>query len=138
MEIADHFPSAKASLELKVEKLQKSYDKLMLSSRNLRKLLASVPPYALSYKCYDGSVGGIGGLTIMVSGPWCKLRITTGYRSTDLKIKSVVFMDKALSSPDEAVKAIALTDATIYSKSGMDSEGVSMFRSMLKHLLEVG
>ena len=138
MEIPDGFPAARESLEQKVIKLQKSYDKLMSNSKNIRKFVAGIAPRTLTWTGYQGSVCSLGSMRIYVQGPWCRIGIYSGWRDLDINVKSIKFMDQALSSPTEAAKAICLTDGVLKSMYDMDSDIAGLFKAMLKHLLEVG
>ena len=138
MEITDGFPAAREVLEQKVIKLQKSYDKLMSNSKNIRKFVAGLTPNTLTWTRYNGEVSTLGHMKIYVQGPWCRLAVTAGYRGQDINVKSIKFMDQALSSPTEAAKAICIPEGVLRSKYDMDSDIASIFKAMLKHLLEVG
>ena len=138
MEITDGFPAAREVLEQKVIKLQKSYDKLMSNSKNLRKFVAGLTPSSIFYTAYQGEVRTMISMRVYVQGPWCRLAVTAGYRSHNINVKSIKFMDQALSSPTEAAKAICIPDGVLKSKYDMDSDIAGIFKAMLKHLLEVG
>lgn len=138
MEIPDGFPAAREVLEQKVIKLQKSYDKLMANSKNIRKFVSTIAPHTIAFPGYRGEVCSLGSMRVYVQGPWCRLAVTTGYRGQDINVKSIKFMDQALSSPTEAAKAICITDGALRSKYDMDSDIAALFKAMLRHLLEVG
>lgn len=138
MDITDKFPQAREALELKVTKVQKSYDKLMYSSKNIRKFVSKLAPNSISYPNHRSELITLSSMTVYVQGPWCRLSVLAGYGSQDINVKSIKFMDLALSSPTEAAKAICLTNGVLYSKYAMNSEIARLFKAMLKHLLEVG
>lgn len=138
MEITDGFPAAREVLEQKVVKLQKSYDKLMSNSKNIRKFVAGLAPNSIYYTAYMGEVRSLSNVRVYVQGPWCRLAVTAGYRSHDINVKSIKFMDLALSSPTEAAKAICIPEGVLRNKYDMDSDIAGIFKAMLKHLLEVG
>lgn len=138
MEITDGFPAAREVLEQKVIKLQKSYDKLMSNSKNIRKFVTGLAPNTIAYTAYQGEVRSLSNVKVYVQGPWCRISVTAGYRSHDINVKSIKLMDLALSSPTEAAKAICIPDGVLRSKHGMSSDIAGIFKAMLKHLLEVG
>lgn len=138
MDIVDGFPAAREVLEQKVIKLQKSYDKLMSNSKNIRKFVSQLAPNSITYIGYQNQVQALVGVRVKVQGPWCRLAVTIGYRSEDINVKAVKFMDQALASPTEAAKAICIPDGVLRSKHDMSPDIAGIFKAMLKHMLEVG